>query len=49
MATADLNVYTHTCSCTLNMFPKPYCGFMVTLVVVPEGSASVRIVNFSSV
>ena len=33
----------------LNIFPKPYCGFMVILVVVPDGGASVRIVNFSSV
>ena len=28
------------------MFPKSYCGFVVILVVVPDGSASVRIVNF---
>ena len=49
MATADLNVCTHTCSGILKMFPKPYCGFLVIVVVVPDGSASVRIVNFSSV
>ena len=49
MATADLNFCTHTCSCILNMFPKPYCGFVVISVVVPDGSASVRIVNFSPV
>ena len=48
MATAYLKVCTHTCSCILNMFPKP-CGLMVILVVVPNRSASVRIVNFSSV
>ena len=49
MATADLNYCTHTCSCILNLFPKPYCKFVVILVVVPGASASVRIVNFSSV
>ena len=49
MATADLKFCTRTCSCTLNMFPKPYCGFAVILVVEPDGSASVRIVNFSFV
>ena len=32
--------------CILNMFPQPYCGFVVILVVVPDGNASVRIVNF---
>ena len=48
MATADLNFCTHTCSCIVNMFAKPFCGFVVILVVVPDGSASVRIVNFSS-
>ena len=47
MATADLNSCTHTCSCTLNMFPKPYCGFVAILVVVPDGSASVRIIKLS--
>ena len=47
MATADLNFCTHTCSCILNMFPKPYCGLVVILVVLPDGSASVRIVIFS--
>ena len=49
MATADLNFCTYTCSCIPNMFPKPYCGFVVILVVVLHGSASVRIVNFSFV
>ena len=49
MATADLSFCTCTCSCILNMFPKPYCGFVVILEVVPDGSASVRIVYFSSV
>ena len=49
MATIYLNFCTHTWLCILNMFPKPYCGFVVILVVVPDGSASVRIVNFSSV
>ena len=33
MATSDLNFYTLI------------CGFVVILVVVPDGSASVRIVN----
>ena len=49
MVKADLHFCTHTCSCILNMFPKPICGFVVIPVVVPYGSASVRIVNFSSV
>ena len=51
MATADLNLNfcTHTCSCILNMFPKPFCWFVVILVVVPDGSTSVRVVNLSSV
>ena len=49
MATADLNFCTHTCSCILNMFHKPFCGFVAILVVVPDGITSVRIVNFSSV
>ena len=47
MATADLNFCSRTCSRILNMFPKPYCGFVVIIVVVPGGSVSVRIVNFS--
>ena len=47
MATADLNFCAHTCSCTSNMFPIPYCGFVDIFVVVPDESASVRIVNFS--
>ena len=46
MATADLKVCTYTCSCILNMFPKPHCEFVVILVVVPDGSASIRIANF---
>ena len=37
MATADLNFCTCTCSCILNMLPKPFCGFMVFLVVVHDG------------
>ena len=41
---ADLNFCTHTCSCVLNMSPKPYCGFVDILVVVPDGSLRVRIV-----
>ena len=49
MATADLNFCRHTCSCILNMFPTPYCGFVAIFLVVPDGSASVRIVKFSSV
>ena len=48
MATADINSCTNTCLCILNMFPKPYCGFVVILVVVPDGSTNVRIVKFSS-
>ena len=28
------------------MFLKPFCGLVVVLVVVPDVSASVRIVNF---
>ena len=43
MATADLNFCTHTCSCILNIL-----WVVVILVVVPDGSAIVRIVNFSS-
>ena len=37
MTTAVLNFRTHACSCILNMFPKQYCGFVVILVVVPDG------------
>ena len=47
MAAADLNFCTHMFMYTKHV-PKPYCGFVVILVVVP-GSASVRIINFSSV
>ena len=46
MATADLTFCTHTCSCILNMFPKPLCGFVVILVVVPDGSTCVTIIIF---
>ena len=42
-------LHAHTLMYILNMFPKPFHGFVVILVVVPDGSASVRIVNFSSV
>ena len=33
-------LHTHTCSCILNMFHKPFWGFLVILVVVPDGSAN---------
>ena len=50
MATAYLNFCTHTydtCDCILNMFPKPFCEFVVIIVVVLHGSSSVvRIVNY---
>ena len=36
MTNADLNFCTHTCLCILNMFPKPFCGFVVILVFEPD-------------
>ena len=36
MATADLNFCAHTCSCILNMFPKPYCGFVFVWLYLME-------------
>ena len=42
MATEDLNFCTHTLIHT-KIFPKPFCGFVNIVVVVPDGSANVRI------